>query len=134
MSNPASRRIIQPRGGPRPTSYYSHGIAVGGCVYTSGQTARDASGNIVGEESVAAQTEQALRNLALVLQDAGLQSTDIVAMRIFVRRDAKPSEVYRCLQGFLAGHAPAITLCMIEGLAYESYLVEIEAIACGYEQ
>ncbi len=134
MSCSAVRRIIEPAKSPRPTSHYSHGLLVGPWLYTSGQTARDTEGKIVGEGSLALQMEQALRNLDLVLGEAGLGRSHLVALRVFLRRGANPNEAVQYLKAFLGAHAPAVTVCSIESLAYQEYLVEIEAIACKDDQ
>lgn len=130
MRPPAVCRIIEPPKSPRPTSHYSHGLLVGPWLYTSGQTARDMQGNIVGKSNLALQMEQALRNLDLVLGEAGLRRSNLVALRVFLRRGADPHEAFRSLRAFLEPHAPAVTVCSVESLAYEEYMVEMEAIAC----
>lgn len=126
---PTWRRTLAPRQNPTPTSYYSHGIVVGPVLYTSGQTSRDISGNIVGLGSSGEQTAQALRNLSNVLQEAQLSVEDVVALRVFLCPQAALDEVTRALGQFLGSHSPAITFVMVKGLAYEEYLVEVEAVA-----
>lgn len=70
---------------PAPIGPYSQAVQAGGTVYVSGQIPLDASGQLVGEGDVTAQTHQVLRNLTAVLAAAGLALTDVVKCSIFVK-------------------------------------------------
>ncbi len=126
-----ARKTISPPQNPRPTSYYSHGVLAGPCLYTAGQTSRDPHGNLVGSDSITLQAAQALRNLNNVLNEAGMTPSDIVFLRVFLRRAEDFEAVSQALRAFLGSHTPAITVAIVEGLAYPEYLLEIEAIAAA---
>jgi len=70
---------------PAPIGPYSQAVKAGNTVYVSGQIPLDASGQLVGEGDVAAQTHQVLRNLTAVLAAAGLALADVVKCSIFVK-------------------------------------------------
>lgn len=71
---------------PAPIGPYSQAIRAGGTVYVSGQIALDpATGQLVGDGDVAAETHQVMRNLQAVLTAAGLSMRDIVKCSIFVQ-------------------------------------------------
>jgi enamine deaminase RidA (YjgF/YER057c/UK114 family) len=67
-----SIEVIQPKSVHDTTAFsYSHAVKMGGLIFVAGQVALDASGNLVGEGDVAAQTEQVFHNLKTVLEAAG---------------------------------------------------------------
>ncbi|SEU01543.1 RidA family protein [Hymenobacter actinosclerus] len=71
---------------PAPIGPYSQAIRAGGTVYVSGQIALDpATGQLVGDGDVAAETHQVMRNLQAVLTAAGLSMRHIVKCSIFVQ-------------------------------------------------
>jgi len=71
---------------PAPIGPYSQAIRAGGTVYVSGQIALDpATGQLVGDGDVAAETHQVMRNLQAVLMAAGLSMRHIVKCSIFVQ-------------------------------------------------
>jgi 2-iminobutanoate/2-iminopropanoate deaminase len=78
-------QIILTDQAPAPIGPYSQAVKAGTTVYVSGQIPLDASGQLVGEGDVAAQTHQVLRNLTAVLAAAGLALTDVVKCSIFVK-------------------------------------------------
>jgi 2-iminobutanoate/2-iminopropanoate deaminase len=78
-------QIILTDQAPAPIGPYSQAVKAGTTVYVSGQIPLDASGQLVGEGDVAAQTHQVLRNLTAVLAAAGMAVTDVVKCSIFVK-------------------------------------------------
>ena len=78
-------QIILTDQAPAPIGPYSQAVKAGTTVYVSGQIPLDASGQLVGEGDVAAQTHQVLRNLTAVLAAAGVALTDVVKCSIFVK-------------------------------------------------
>ena len=78
--------IIYSPDAPAPIGPYSQAIQAGNTVYVSGQIALDAaSGQLVGNGDVAAETHQVMRNLQAVLGAAGLTLRDVVKCSIFVK-------------------------------------------------
>jgi enamine deaminase RidA (YjgF/YER057c/UK114 family) len=128
------KRMINPAGLAPPRGF-THGILVTGgkLLFLAGQDASDAHGQIVARGDLAGQFEQALRNLATVVESAGGKSTDIVKLTIFVKsRDEyvaslKPlGQIYRRIFG---GYYPAMALFEVSGFFQAEALVEIEGIA-----
>ncbi len=126
MINPAG--LAPPRG-------FTHGILVSGgkLLFLAGQDASDAQGHIVAPGDLVGQFEQALRNLATVVESAGGKPTDIVKLTIFVKsRDEylaalKPlGQVYSRICG---DYYPAMALFEVSGFFQPEALVEIEGIA-----
>ncbi len=123
------RTYLQPKGAPRPVSYYTLGLRVGSRLYSSGQTAREASGQLVGQGDARRQAEQAVHNLSLVLAEGGLRAEDIVRLNLFVRRADDLPAILGVIARFLEANRPALTAAVVESLAFPEYLLEVEAIA-----
>ena len=70
---------------PRPTYPYSPGAKGGGLVFTAGQVAWDATGYVTGIGDVRAQTEQTLRNVIAVLEEAGASLDDVLKCNVYLK-------------------------------------------------
>lgn len=74
---------ISTAGAPAAIGPYSQGIAAGDLVFVSGQLPLDpATGKI--PEGIAAQTEQALKNLAAILAERGMGLENVVKTTVFL--------------------------------------------------
>jgi len=129
------RSPIQVDGAPSAIGPYSQAQVVrqhGGnrMVFTSGQVGLDpATGELV-EGGVTAQTERAMRNLAAVLEGAGLGLADVVKTTVYLAdmNDFKAmNEVYGA---FFTAAPPARTTIAAAGLP-RGARVEIDAVAVG---
>lgn len=114
-----------------PGASYSHGIELppgARVLYCAGQLglksdATFASGDIRG------QAEQAWRNIAAVLQAAGMGYENIVKLTHYLTR-AEDIPAYREVRAqFLGKLAPASTLLVISALARPEALIEIDVVA-----
>ncbi|RZK24875.1 MAG: RidA family protein [Hymenobacter sp.] len=116
---------------PAPIGPYSQAVKAGNTVYVSGQIPLDASGQLVGEGDVAAQTHQVLRNLTAVLAAAGLALTDVVKCSIFVK-DLGNFAIINQIYGtyFEEATAPARETVEVSRLPRDVE-VEISCIAVG---
>jgi 2-iminobutanoate/2-iminopropanoate deaminase len=63
---------------------YSQGIVAGDLVFVSGQLGIDPAGGHVVEGGIAEQTEQVMRNLAAILEEAGSSLDKVVMTSIFL--------------------------------------------------
>ena len=70
---------------PAPVGPYNQAVIAGGWLYCSGQIPLDpATGAMVGEGNVEAETRQVLRNLKAVLQEAGTDPSHVVRTTVFL--------------------------------------------------
>jgi len=128
--------LLNPDGLPKPDVYAQVGIASGSrTVYVSGQVARTADGTRVGPGDLAAQAEQALRNVHTALTGAGATFDDIAKVTIYVV-DLDDAQLGLLVEGLLRaagdlGVDPVrpLTLLGVAALAEADLLVEIEAVA-----
>ena len=114
-----------------PAGIMSHGVKVpaGNLVFTSGQVARNAQGEIVGKGDIKAQTRQALENVKSVLETAGATMEDIVKVTVFVTNVEHFSQIHEVRAEYFKTNYPASTLVEITALVHPDMLIEIEAIA-----
>ena len=77
-------RTIAVENAPKAIGPYAQGIAVGGFLFTAGQTPLDPATMKLVEGDVAAQTARVLDNLAAVLAGAGLTFADVVRAGVFL--------------------------------------------------
>jgi 2-iminobutanoate/2-iminopropanoate deaminase len=121
-----SRDARQPEGVPRPAAPYSPVVVSGDHVYTAGQVAFDADGQLV-PGGIEEQTHQVLANLRACLRAADCDLDDVVKVNAYLvdlGDFATYNEIYRT---YFTEPFPARTTVQA-GLA-PGFLVEIEAVA-----
>ena len=130
-----SVELVNPPGLPAPEFYRQVAVATGTrTVYLSGQVARAADGTAVGAGDLAAQTEQAYRNVATALAAVGGTLADVAKMTVYVV-DLAPEKMARFGEGAVRAAAdlgqvtPAITLVGVTALGEPDLLVEVDATA-----
>lgn len=126
-----TRKIIQTDQAPAPVGPYNQAIAASGqMVFVAGQIPLDpSSGQIVGGDDVAAQTEQAIANLKAILTAAGATLQDVVKTSVFLadmNDFASMNSVYA--KYFDEATAPA-RACVEVARLPKDVRVEIECIA-----
>ncbi len=77
----AQKQIVRPAG-TAPGGNFSPGILIEGTLYISGQAGEDKNGKIpAGFE---AEVQQALDNVGVVLQQAGMTASDVVSVQAYL--------------------------------------------------
>ena len=125
------RKIIRTDKAPAPVGPYNQAIvAQGQMMFVAGQIPLDpATGTIVGESDVSAQTEQAIANLTAILESAGASLDNVVKTSVFLsdmNDFAAMNTVYA--KHFGDESAPA-RACVEVARLPKDVLVEIECIA-----
>ncbi len=117
-------------GNPREATIpFGPGVVVSGRVlYTSGITARDGDGNVVGPGDMAAQIEQVFQNLGDIFTAAGTNFSRVIKYTIFVT-DIGAWQAARHLAFPYYVDKPAATLVEVSRLADPDVVVEVEAVA-----
>lgn len=113
---------------------YTHVVTVdaGRLAYISGQVAYDAQGNLVGGDDVAAQARQCFLNLRSALEAVGATTSDLVKITTYVvgyDSSMRPGIGAARNEILAADPPPASTLLGVASLAFESLLVEVDAVA-----
>lgn len=103
-------------------------MIVGDLIFVSGQAGRDPATGTV-PPAVEAQTAQALRNIAAILEAAGSSLAHVVRCGVFLvdmKEFPKMNAVYAETFGT---HRPARTTVEVSGLPGDGLRVEIDAVA-----
>ncbi len=128
MGTPAE--AITTAAAPAPVGPYNQAVKAGGLLFCSGQIALDpATGVLVGDGDVEAETRQVLTNLQAVLSAAGCTAQQVVRTTVFLTDLADFSRVNALYaQVFSAGVSPARACVQVAALP-KGALVEIDCIA-----
>jgi reactive intermediate/imine deaminase len=126
-----TRTPIQPASLLDPRPRYSQGIQTtgGSLLFIAGQTAVDASGQIVGAGDIERQAEQVFRNLAAVLEAAGGTFDNLVMTTTYLTDIAYRAAFNQARLKYYPRDAPANTLVVVKDLASPDFLIEIDGIA-----
>ncbi len=104
-------------------------VRAGNLVFVRGQVGSDFDGNLTGVGDAAAQTEQAMRNVKQLLEEAGSRLEDICRIQVYITDRAYREPVYRVIGKWLKGVYPVSTGLIVNGLARPEWVMEIEATA-----
>ena len=114
---------------PLPEYPYSPGTtAANGMIYTAGLVAWDATGTLVGEGDVRAQTRQIFANMRSVLAEAGASFDDILKCNVYLVDISHFPLMNEEFRKAFPKDPPARTTVQTP-LAGPGLLVEIEAVA-----
>ena len=105
-------------------------VVAGGVVWLRGQIGQDLeTRENVGVGDARAQAEQAMSNIAMLLDEAGSRLDDIVKVTIYIVDIRYREDVYRVVGKWLHGVFPVSTGIVVSALARPEWLVEIDATA-----
>jgi len=129
----ASRKLAtNPPVVPSPIrGYYSNCVRVpaGSLLFISGQLGMDVDGQLVDNDDVAAQAEQALRNIELLLEANGASMMDVVKVTVYVTDISYLDLITPARLKAFPHDGPASAIIEVARLALPDAKVEIEAIA-----
>ncbi|MGM9607860.1 MAG: RidA family protein [Oscillospiraceae bacterium] len=122
------KTVISAPNAPAAIGPYSHAIAAGDFLFTSGQIALDpATGKLAGD-TIEVQTEQVLKNLEAVLAAHGMTFADVVKTTVFLTDLADFATVNGIYATRFPADPPARSCVQVAGLPGGSR-VEIELVA-----
>ncbi len=105
-------------------------VAKGSMVFVRGQIGQDLDTNAsVAIGDAAGQTEQAMANIKMLLEEAGSQLEHITKITIYIVDPRYREAVYRVVGKWLKGVFPVSTGIVVSALARPEWLVEVDAIA-----
>ena len=105
-------------------------VVAGNTVYLRGQIGQDLeTRESVGVGDVAAQTEQAMANIAMLLDESRSKLEDIVKIVVYLTDIRYREPVYQVMGRWLKGVHPVSTGIVVTALARPEWVVEIDATA-----
>ena len=123
------KTVISTSSAPAAIGPYSQAIRAGNLLFVSGQIPLDpATGSLIPEDTIQAQTTRVLQNLSAILAQAGASLDNVVKTTVFLKdmEDFVPmNQVY---QSFFSSDCPARSAVEVARLP-KDVRVEIEAIA-----
>ena len=132
----ADIRMLNPDALASPGSQYSHIARVKASEYRfiAGQIAIDRGGNLVGEGDFDAQCAQVFANIGAALKSAGADWRNVVQFTTYLvhSQDIARLRAYRSREYpkmFPEGAYPPNTLLVVDRLAQESFLIEVQTVA-----
>jgi len=118
--------------------YYSQATVVpagASLVFVGGQNAVDASGQIVGNGDVEAQTKQVMVNVMACLAAAEAQASDLVSLEIKAVVGVDLRAAQQAAADYLdPSSPPLISVAFVQQLARPGALVEVTALAARVER
>ncbi len=105
-------------------------VRAGNMVFVRGQVGQDLeTRESVGTGDAAAQTEQAMANVKLLLEEAGSKLDHICKVTIYLIDPRYREDVYRVVGRWLKGVFPVSTGLVIDAFARPEWVMEIDVIA-----
>lgn len=121
------KKTINAPKAPAAVGPYVHAVEAGGLIFTSGQLGLIPESGVL-PEGVEAQTRQSLKNLAIVLEEAGSDLAHVVKTTVFLDNIDDFAKVNKVYAQYFQGKSPARSCVQVAKLP-KGGLVEIEVIA-----
>ena len=106
------KKVIATKGAPQAIGPYSQGIVVENMLFCSGQIPIDPNTGEVVNGSVEEQTRQVLENLGAVLNEAGMDYSDVVSVTVHMDDMDKYAEINQVYADYFKDQPPA--RCAVE--------------------
>ncbi|HOH99256.1 MAG TPA: RidA family protein [Bacteroidales bacterium] len=123
------KRIVHTSKAPKAVGPYSQAVEANGTLYISGQIPIDPATGIFVEGGIKEQTEQVLKNIGAILEEAGYTYAHVVKSTCLLADMALFAEMNEVYSRFYPAEPPARAAFAVKGLPLGA-LVEIETIAC----
>lgn len=122
------KRIIQTPYAPAAIGPYSQAVEAGGTLYISGQIPLDPKTMKIVEGGIQEQTEQVLKNIGAILNEAGYGYSDVVKSTCLLSDMVNFKAMNEVYGRFYPENAPARAAFAVRELPM-GILIEIETIA-----
>ncbi len=122
------KRIVSTDAAPAAVGAYSQATATDDLVFTAGQIPLTPDGELLDDEPIDVQTEQALANVEAVLDEAGADLADVLKVTVFLDDIDDFDAMNDAYASFFDEEPPARSAVGVDQLP-KGVGVEIEAIA-----
>ena len=124
------KKVITSENAPSPIGPYSHAnlATPGSMLFVSGQVAKDAKTGELILGDIKSETRKVMQNIKVILDEAGMDFTNIVKTTIFLKSMDFFGDVNEVYGSFFSGNFPARETVAVLGLPL-NVNVEISVIA-----
>lgn len=119
--------LINAKNAPAAVGPYSHAVKINDLLYCSGQIPLNKDGEVVNG-SVTEQAEQVMKNIGAVLEEVGLDYSNVIKTMIFITDMNDFQDVNEVYGKYFTGKLPARSCVEVSRLP-KDVNVEIEVIA-----
>lgn len=120
-------KVIDTKKAPAAVGPYVQGMEHGGFIFTSGQLPINPETGVL-ESEIEVATEQSLKNVLAIVEEAGGTLEGIMKVNIFVKDINDFGKVNAIYEEFFGSHKPARSCVEVARLPKDG-VIEIEAIA-----
>lgn len=120
--------IIQSDQAPAPIGPYSQAVKAGNFLFASGQIALDPKTGALVTGTIETETHQVMKNIEVVLAEAGLEFTNVVKTTIFLMDMNDFTKVNAVYGSYFKNNFPARETVQVSGLP-KGVNVEISVVA-----
>jgi 2-iminobutanoate/2-iminopropanoate deaminase len=125
-----NREIINTNIAPAPIGPYNQAIKTGNMLFVSGQVALKPGTGEMAMADIIEETHQVMQNLKSILQEGGMDFSNVVKTTIFLSDMALFSQVNEIYAKYFDGNFPARETVAVKGLPKNAN-VEISVIAAA---
>ncbi len=122
------KEIINSTKAPAPIGPYSQAVKSNGMLYVSGQIPINQESGEIVNENIDVETEQVMKNLGFILEEAGLAFKNVIKCSIFVSDMGDFQKINEVYGRFFEANPPARETVEVSGLP-KGVNVEISCIA-----
>lgn len=122
------KEIINSTKAPAPIGPYSQAVKSNGMLYVSGQIPINQESGEIINENIDVETEQVMKNLGFILEEAGLAFKNVIKCSIFVSDMGDFQKINEVYGRFFEANPPARETVEVSGLP-KGVNVEISCIA-----
>jgi 2-iminobutanoate/2-iminopropanoate deaminase len=123
------KKIINTKNAPAPIGPYNQAIKIDNMLFVSGQVAINPKNNELIQSSISDETDQVMKNLSAILEEADMDFRNVVKTTIFLSNMSYFNEVNNIYGSYLKkGQEPARETVAVKTLPKEVN-VEISIIA-----
>lgn len=122
------KKVINSPKAPKAIGPYSQAIEVNGFLYISGQLPVDVNTGKIVEGGIQAQTEQSLKNIGYILEEAGMNYSNVVKTTCLLSDIANFAAMNEVYAKYFTSECPARAAFAVKDLPMGA-MIEIEVVA-----
>jgi 2-iminobutanoate/2-iminopropanoate deaminase len=124
------KQIINTTAAPAPIGPYNQAVRVGDFLFVSGQIPLDTVTGQIINSSIREETQKVMENLEAILNEAGMDFSNVVKSTIFITDMGQFAEINEVYARYFPEAAPARECVQVAALP-KAVNVEISVIAAG---